>query len=189
LVIDESKLRIWRRPLHGHAYLYEYKCAATYDDVSAKAFLMAQVIKSNNQSILNSDFRWIWTIGENGMIMSLCLMWSIETRQLVQKLFVGWRDIQYDGINRISIYCFKYPMYPREYIYVRRVCIDSCENKMIMLSRAVDHHAYPITKTYLRVQLYSSNMVIRPHLSFDQVSVSHHSIVIFVIGYALARVT
>ncbi len=43
LILERHDFIMWRRPLDGHAYLSEYKCAGTYRDISAASFFVAQV--------------------------------------------------------------------------------------------------------------------------------------------------
>ena len=39
---------------------------------------------------------------------------------------------------------------------------------MILTAKSVDHPSYPATKDYVRVSVYTSQMFIRPHRSFDE---------------------
>jgi len=59
-------------------------------------------------------------------------------------------------------------MYPRDYCYIRRAVVDAKNNLMVLVSRAVDHPSCPVSKKYVRVNTYESNMVIKPHKSFDE---------------------
>lgn len=61
-------------------------------------------------------------------------------------------------------------MYPREYVYVRRSCVDK-ENKTIVLtSKTVNHPRYHKDDSkYVRVENYYSCMVIKPHKEFHEV--------------------
>ncbi|KAI2659934.1 StAR-related lipid transfer protein 7, mitochondrial [Labeo rohita] len=63
---------------------------------------------------------------------------------------------------------FPYPMYSRDYVYVRRYHVDVENNLMILVSRAVRHPCVPETQEFVRVHSYQSKMVIRPHRSFDE---------------------
>lgn len=60
-------------------------------------------------------------------------------------------------------------MYPREYVYVRRACVDTCRRVMVLVSKAVDHPKCPLNDSVVRVDNYESNMVVRPHKDFDEV--------------------
>lgn len=61
----------------------------------------------------------------------------------------------------------QFPLYGRDYCYVRRAIVDNASNLMVLVSRAVDHPKCPETNKYVRVQKYESNMVIKPHTTFD----------------------
>ncbi|XP_019714347.1 stAR-related lipid transfer protein 7, mitochondrial-like [Hippocampus comes] len=62
----------------------------------------------------------------------------------------------------------QYPMYSRDYVYVRRYEVNLESNLMILVSRAVQHPRVPESQDYVRVHSYQSKMVIRPHKSFDE---------------------
>jgi len=47
--------------------------------------------------------------------------------------------------------------------------IDNERKLMVIVNRSVDHPQIPATDQYVRVETYSSEMVIRPHSSFDEV--------------------
>ena len=66
-------------------------------------------------------------------------------------------------------FCPQYPMYGREYVYVRRYKVDPDSNVMVLVSRAVEHPQFPVTDKFVRVHTYISSMVIRPHTTFDEV--------------------
>lgn len=63
---------------------------------------------------------------------------------------------------------FPYPMYSRDYVYVRRYSVDQENNVMVLVSRAVEHPSVPESPEFVRVRSYESQMVIRPHKSFDE---------------------
>ncbi|XP_030819944.1 stAR-related lipid transfer protein 7, mitochondrial [Camarhynchus parvulus] len=63
---------------------------------------------------------------------------------------------------------FPYPMYSRDYVYVRRYSVDSDRNLMVLVSRAVEHPGIPEDPEHVRVRSYESHMVIRPHRGFDE---------------------
>jgi len=47
--------------------------------------------------------------------------------------------------------------------------IDSDRKLMIIVNRSIEHPEVPANNQYVRVETYSSEMVIRPHSSFDEV--------------------
>jgi hypothetical protein len=136
LLIEREDFKMWRRPLEGHDYLCEYKCAGTYHDVSPAAFFVAQ---------MDLEYRKEW---DHNVI----------------KLDVIDKDT--DGSEVVHwITHFPYPMHPREYVYVRRAAVDEGRGTMALVSRAVDHpHHTP--SDHVKVTLYSSRMVIRSHRDF-----------------------
>ena len=58
-------------------------------------------------------------------------------------------------------------------LFAVAVQIDSERRLMIIVNRSVDHPQIPPTKQYVRVETYLSEMVIRPHSSFDEVFPAH----------------
>ena len=55
------------------------------------------------------------------------------------------------------------------WLCVFAIQIDSERKLMIIVNRSIEHPQIPTTKQYVRVETYSSEMVIRPHSSFDEV--------------------
>lgn len=64
---------------------------------------------------------------------------------------------------------FPYPMYARQYIYVRRKQVDSKRNKIVVVSKALDRKRYPDSGKYIRVVTYQSKLVVRAHKSLNEV--------------------
>ncbi|MBN3280455.1 STAR7 protein, partial [Polyodon spathula] len=91
-----------------------------------------------------------------------------EWDSLVIKLEVFERD-EVSGSEIIHwVTHFPYPMYSRDYVYVRRYNVDVENNFMVLVSRAVEHPAAPESPDFVRVRSYQSKMVINPHKSFDE---------------------
>jgi hypothetical protein len=77
---------------------------------------------------------------------------------------------------------FPYPLYPREYVYVRRYCADLNHNLLMLVSRSLPNiHLPDLPNTklkhtspnpnqhnYVRVTQYKSNIVIMPIHDFDK---------------------
>ena len=61
----------------------------------------------------------------------------------------------------------KHDAFKDEFVYV--VKVDNERRLMVIVNRSVDHPAAPTTHQYVRVHTYMSEMVIRPHTSFDEV--------------------
>ncbi|XP_033014944.1 stAR-related lipid transfer protein 7, mitochondrial-like [Lacerta agilis] len=139
MVIDKKHFKLWRR-LIGGTHLYQYRVFGTYTDVTPRQFFNVQ---------LDTEYRKKWD-------------------SLVIKLEVIERD-QDTGSEVIHwVTHFPYPMYSRDYVYVRRYSVDQENNLMVLVSRAVEHPNVPEDPVFVRVQTYESQMVIRPHSSFDE---------------------
>ncbi|XP_048876586.1 stAR-related lipid transfer protein 7, mitochondrial isoform X1 [Brienomyrus brachyistius] len=139
IVMEKKNFWVWRKPiLNGH--LYEYRVLGTYNDITPRQFFNVQ---------LDTEYRKKWD-------------------SLVIKLEVVDRDAS-TGTEVVHWAThFPYPMYSRDYVYVRRYDVDVEKNLMVLVSRAVEHPLVPETKDFVRVQSYQSRMVIRPHRSFDE---------------------
>ena len=105
---------------------------------------------------------------------------DIDYESLLSPTLTGNKP--FDSGNQVVhwVMHYPYPMYSREYCYVRRAKIDKKNNLMILVSRATDHPnccqdeesvSSPKSKakeSYVRVTSYDSRMVIRPHSSFEE---------------------
>ncbi|KAI8483028.1 StAR- lipid transfer protein 7, mitochondrial [Branchiostoma belcheri] len=138
-VIDRTDLKVWRKPMEGSS-LYQYKVYGTFHDISARTFFNVQ---------LDLNYRKEWD-------------------KLVLKLEVIDKDDD-DGSEVVHwVMHYPYPMYSREYVYLRRHKVDTEANIIVLASRSVEHPACPESNQYVRVATYSSNMVIKPHRTFDE---------------------
>ncbi|CAD5121746.1 DgyrCDS10223 [Dimorphilus gyrociliatus] len=136
-IITAKNLLVYRRPLEN-SYLYEYKVFGSFFDVSARAFFSVQA---------DLGYRKEWD-------------------KLVVDLDVVDRND--DGSEVVHwVTHFPYPMYRRDYLYIRKSVVDPHRKLMIMVSRATDHPKKPITDEYVRVSTYRSEMCIKPHTNFD----------------------
>ncbi|XP_074642107.1 stAR-related lipid transfer protein 7, mitochondrial-like [Tubulanus polymorphus] len=139
LVIDRENIKLWRRPIQD-TYLYEYKVFGRFFDIPAKAFYSVQV--------------------------------DIEYRKQWDRLVIALETVDKDEQSGCEVLHwithYPYPMYSRDYVYIRRHRIDYDKKAMVLISRAVDHPCRPESKKYVRVKTYSSQMVIKPHTSFDE---------------------
>lgn len=139
LVMAQCSFRLWRRPIPG-SHLYQYRVYGTYTDVTPRQFFNVQ---------LDTEYRKKWD-------------------ELVIKLEVVERD-EASGSEVVHwVTHFPYPMYSRDYLYIRRYHVDEQNNTMVMLSRAVEHPHVPEHPNCVRVTSYESRMVIKPHRSFDE---------------------
>uniref|UniRef100_A0AAQ6IQU3 StAR-related lipid transfer protein 7, mitochondrial n=1 Tax=Anabas testudineus TaxID=64144 RepID=A0AAQ6IQU3_ANATE len=139
IVMEKKDFRVWRRPI-PNSHLYEYRVLGSYSDVTPRQFFNVQ---------LDTEYRKKWD-------------------SLVIKLEVVDRDAATGSEVVHWATHFPYPMYSRDYLYVRRYFVDVNNNLMILVSRAVQHPRVPETQEFVRVHSYQSKMVIRPHRSFDE---------------------
>nr|XP_033805741.1 stAR-related lipid transfer protein 7, mitochondrial [Geotrypetes seraphini]XP_033805742.1 stAR-related lipid transfer protein 7, mitochondrial [Geotrypetes seraphini] len=138
MVMERKQFRLWRRPIEG-THLYQYRVFGTYTDVSPRQFFNVQ---------LDTEYRKKW----DALIIQLDV---IDRDPVTDSEVVHW------------ITHFPYPMYARDYVYVRRYHVDEENNLMVLVSRAVEHPSAPESPEFVRVWNYQSQMVIRPHSSFD----------------------
>ncbi|XP_051973311.1 stAR-related lipid transfer protein 7, mitochondrial isoform X1 [Xyrauchen texanus] len=139
VVMEKKNFRVWRRPIQG-SHLFEYRVFGSYTDVTPRQFFNVQ---------LDTEYRKKWDA-------------------LVIKLEVVDRDVN-TGTEVVHWATrFPYPMYSRDYVYVRRYHFDVENSLMILVSRAVNQPSVPETQEFVRINSYQSKMVIRPHRSFDE---------------------
>lgn len=138
-VMEKKDFKVWKRPI-PNSHLYEYRVLGSYNDVTPRQFFNVQ---------LDTEYRKKWD-------------------SLVIKLEVVDRDVSTGSEVVHWATHFPYPMYSRDYVYVRRYDVDVQNNLMILVSRAVQHPRVPETQEFVRVHSYQSKMVIRPHKSFDE---------------------
>lgn len=139
LVMNKKDFRLWRRPIEG-THLYQYRVFGSYKDVTPRQFFNVQ---------LDTEYRKKWDA-------------------LVIKLEVVERDVVSGSEVIHWVTHFPYPMYSRDYVYVRKYHVDQENNLMVLISRAVEHPEVPESPDYVRVRNYQSQMVIRPHTTFDE---------------------
>nr|XP_025975620.1 stAR-related lipid transfer protein 7, mitochondrial isoform X2 [Dromaius novaehollandiae] len=139
MIMDKKHFKLWRRPIKG-THLYQYRVFGTYTDVTPRQFFNVQ---------LDTEYRKKWD-------------------SLVIKLDVIERDLATGSEVIHWVTHFPYPMYSRDYVYVRRYSVDKENNMMVLVSRAVEHPSVPEDPEYVRVRTYESQMVIRPHKTFDE---------------------
>ncbi|NXY00302.1 STAR7 protein, partial [Centropus bengalensis] len=145
MIMDKKHFKLWRRPIEG-THLYQYRG--------------------------NGSFSHPWGTGLPRDSTSLSSQLDTEYRKkwdsLVIKLDVIERDLATGSEVIHWVTHFPYPMYSRDYVYVRRYSVDKENNLMVLVSRAVEHPSVPEDPEYVRVRTYESQMVIRPHKTFDE---------------------
>ncbi|XP_005812058.1 stAR-related lipid transfer protein 7, mitochondrial isoform X2 [Xiphophorus maculatus] len=139
VVVDKKDIRVWKRQI-SDSQLYEYRVLGSYNDVTPRQFFNVQ---------LDTEYRKKWD-------------------SLVIKLEVVDRDANTGSEVVHWATHFPYPLFSRDYVYVRRYDVDEENNMMVLVSRAVQHPRVPETQEFVRVHSYQSKMVIRPHKSFDE---------------------
>ncbi|XP_026862295.2 stAR-related lipid transfer protein 7, mitochondrial [Electrophorus electricus] len=139
VVMEEKSFRVWRRPIEG-SHLFEYRVFGSYTDITPRQFFNVQ---------LDTEYRKKW----DALVIKLEV---VDRDQSTGSEIIHWATH------------FPYPMYSRDYVYVRRYDVDPMNKLMILVSRAVEHPSVPETKEFVRVHSYRSRMVIRPHKSFDE---------------------
>ncbi|XP_041368743.1 stAR-related lipid transfer protein 7, mitochondrial-like [Gigantopelta aegis] len=138
-VIDKQHLKVWRRPIQD-SYTYQYRVYGSFTDIPARAFYNTQVDLSYRKQWdrLTIDIR---VVDQDRESDSEVVYWQMK---------------------------YPYPMYSRDYVYVRRYKVDH-QNKMLLITnRAVEHPMCPVNDNFVRVSTYMSTMVIHPHSSFDE---------------------
>ncbi|CAG9536541.1 unnamed protein product [Cercopithifilaria johnstoni] len=141
IVRNEENSKVLRR-LHVDTGLYEFRCSGSYDDITASDFVDAQ---------MDLVFRKKWD-------------------RNVVKLELVRKDDNTDSELIHWISKFPYPLYPREYVFVRRRYIDERDRCIVIANCAITDSANIIPrceKKYVRVETYRSIMIVRAHKTFD----------------------
>jgi len=160
-IFDKKDLIIWRRKIfiddedqttnsddNGQSLeLYEYKVLGRIMDVTPIEFYETQI---------DLKFRKQWDY----LVISIEM---IDKDSISNTELIRWYTK------------FPYPLYPREYIFVRRYCIEPTEKLLILISRGVPEcdlsSLLPKNKKAMesvRVTKYKSNMIIIPHNDFEK---------------------
>ncbi|KAL3995157.1 START domain family protein [Acanthocheilonema viteae] len=141
VVRNEGNSKVLRR-LRADTGLYEFRCSGSYDDITASDFVDAQ---------MDLVFRKKWDT-------------NVEKLELVRKD----DDTDSELIHWVSK--FPYPLYPREYVFVRRRYIDEKDRCIVIANCAIADSANIIPrceKKYVRVETYRSIMIVRAHKTFE----------------------
>ncbi|MGH0130567.1 UNVERIFIED_CONTAM: hypothetical protein FKN15_015418 [Acipenser sinensis] len=159
-VMDRKNFRVWRRPIVDSP-LYEYRVRSvsnTENIFNQPLLLLLKCSRGNKQKPSNYEYC------DDYLDTEYRKKWD----SLVIKLEVFERD-EASGSEIIHwVTHFPYPMYSRDYVYIRRYNVDVENNFMVLVSRAVEHPTIPESPDFVRVRSYQSKMVIKPHKSFDE---------------------
>ncbi|XP_059171536.1 stAR-related lipid transfer protein 7, mitochondrial-like [Physella acuta] len=138
-VVNTNDFKIWRR-LIPNSTLYQYRVYGHFTDIPPRAFYNTQV---------DVDYWKDWD--KNTMEVKI-----IDRDDKTDSEVVHW------------VYKFPYPMYPRDYVYVRRCKVNLATGTMVITGRSTDHPSCPLSDNYVRVATYCSQMVIKPYTTFDE---------------------
>ncbi|CAG5134608.1 unnamed protein product [Candidula unifasciata] len=138
-LVDRNDFKIWRRLLPD-AGLYQYRVFGHFSDIPPRAFYNTQV-----------DLGY----------------WKDWDKNTVEVKIID-KDVETDSEVVHWVYRFPYPMYPRDYVYVRRCKVDANTSTMVITARATEHPSCPETDSCVRVATYCSQMVIKPDTTFEE---------------------
>ncbi|KAI6227306.1 START domain-containing protein [Aphelenchoides fujianensis] len=138
-IIHDSDLSVYRRWL-GDLGVYEYRCAGTYDDISAEDFVRSQA---------DLEYRKQWDV-------------SVVKLQVLKVLEDGTEVIKW-------VHKFPRPMSARIYIYRRQFQFDEHSQTMQIDSEGLSAREWaddPADKGVVRVDVYKSRLSVRAHSSY-----------------------
>jgi hypothetical protein len=164
-IYNEKDLIIWRRSVNisedmddpnSESYdLFEYKVLGRMNDITPLDYFQTQI---------DLSYRKVW----DHLVISLK---TVETDENTKSELIRW------------VTHFPYPLYPREYIYVRRYCLEPNERLLILVARSVPDTVYkPQTdknaknkqeNLCVRVNNYKSNLIVIPHTDYDKVGLDY----------------
>ncbi|GAB6031539.1 StAR- lipid transfer protein 7, mitochondrial [Chamberlinius hualienensis] len=139
LIINRTDLKVWQKPM-SNTSIYEYKVCGSFYDITPASFFRVQV---------DIDYRKKW----DKLVIGLDV---VDRDQKTNCEVVHW------------VMHYPFPMYSRDYVYIRRYHIDPVNNVMVLVSKSTDHPFCPVTNNYVRVSQYSSSMVIKPHTGMNE---------------------
>ncbi|XP_005091818.1 stAR-related lipid transfer protein 7, mitochondrial isoform X2 [Aplysia californica] len=138
-VVDRAHFMVWRRFV-PETQLYQYRVYGHFTDIPSRAFYNTQV-----------DLAYWKDWDKNTLDVRVVEKDKESTSEVVH-----W------------VYKFPYPMYPRDYVYVRRYTLDQESNTMVITAKATQHPSCPEDSSCVRVATYTSQMVIKPYTTFDE---------------------
>ena len=146
--------------------IFEYKVLGRLNDVTPLEFFHTQV---------DLDFRKEWDY----LVIQIE---SLDKEETTNTEVIKW------------LMKFPYPLYPREYVFVRRCCLEPNQKVLVVVSKSLpdiklpdqkdmlkhnqshqsqhephhQHHSQQQHQGNVRVTSYKSNMIILPHSEFDE---------------------
>uniref|UniRef100_A0A0N5AVN8 Phosphatidylcholine transfer protein n=1 Tax=Syphacia muris TaxID=451379 RepID=A0A0N5AVN8_9BILA len=140
VIVDQDDVLVVKREREDTG-LNEYCCAGSYRDISARDFIDAQ---------MDLEYRCMWDT-------HVIKLEVLDEDKVTDTQIIRW----------VSKY--PYPLYPREYIFIRRRYFDEKNNCVIIVSSSLDENMYPSSsKEYVRVSNYHSVMVVSAHNTFEE---------------------
>nr|XP_027201019.1 stAR-related lipid transfer protein 7, mitochondrial-like [Dermatophagoides pteronyssinus] len=156
-IIRRPNFYVLRKSI-DNSTLYQYKVFGSFDDISAYSFYAVQK---------DLDYRKKW----DKLVIKLDIIDVEESSSsLLGKNSRSNRKL-YDSGNELIHWIMKYPypMMNREYLYIRRSIVDFHRNFIVLISRSVRNSSNIIeSNEQVRVYDYMSQMVIKPHKTFDK---------------------
>lgn len=64
---------------------------------------------------------------------------------------------------------FPYPLYPRLYIFVRRIIYEQESKKIVVVCKALDSKNYADKENHVRVTKYQSKLIVQAHKDIFEV--------------------
>ncbi|XP_054167124.1 stAR-related lipid transfer protein 7, mitochondrial-like [Oppia nitens] len=149
-VIMRDNFKLWRRS-YPNTSLYQYKVYGTFDDIPARTFFRVQ---------MDTEYRKKW----DKLVIKLDI---VDKESFIKdKDHMNNEDSGNEVLHWIMKY--PYPMSTRDYVYLRRSRVDVKNNVMVLMSKSIEYPKLPETSQHVRVVNYSSQMVIKPHTTFDE---------------------
>ncbi|CAF3679034.1 unnamed protein product [Rotaria sordida] len=149
-ILRKDHLLLFRKYDHD-LQVYAYKIFGTFNDISALVFLQVQV-RNLCLSKLDLDYRMKWD--DHALHLSI-----IDTEEDTQSDIVHW------------IQKFPFPLNNRDYLYVRRYCLDismSTSPKILIKCHSINHPNVRNDKKCVRVKKYESSMIIQSKHNLDE---------------------
>jgi len=145
-IYDKPDLLIWRRKIgydsENGLDIFEHKVLGRFDEITPIEYYQVQV---------DLEYRKEWDF-------------LIKFLEMIKKDPASSTEL----VRWVSK--FPYPLCDREYIFVRRYCIEPKEKLLVLLSRGLDQvpEDLPYDKRNVLVTQYKSNMIIIPYTDIDK---------------------
>eukprot|EP00080_Pristionchus_pacificus_P021124 PDM81144.1 hypothetical protein PRIPAC_36147 [Pristionchus pacificus] len=105
---------------------------------------------------------------------SICICSAVQNdcsyRAEWDKNVIKLEMVKDDGLNEQLIRWvarYPYPLYPREYVYVKRSVVSDDGKDIVIQSKALPESIVPLSGNFVRVECYESRMCVRCHKDFD----------------------